>query len=129
MPIATNTAKQWDELLGHKAYFDNVNSFEYIIETTLKGKLSPQQKGLYVEAPIISINKDCTEIELSNANALSDRVKRMMKWMIETTQPPPSAPKKKHKMVAVTPGTSIPIDRTHTRAAACFSVNDACFYD
>jgi hypothetical protein len=79
MPIATNTAKQWDELLGHKAYFDNVNSFEYIIETTLKGKLSPQQKGLYVEAPIISINKDCTEFELSNANALSDRVKRMMK--------------------------------------------------
>jgi hypothetical protein len=85
-----------------------------------------------VEAPIISINKVCTEIELSNANTLSDWVKRMMKWMIATTQtppPPPSAPKKKHKMVAVTPGTSTPIDRTHTRAAACFSVNDACHYN
>jgi hypothetical protein len=58
--------------------YDNVNAFEYIIETTLKGELSPQEKGLYVEAPIVSINEARTEIESSNAKVPSDRVKRMM---------------------------------------------------
>jgi hypothetical protein len=35
-PIDTQTAKQWDEEPGRMAYYDKVNSLEYIINNQLK---------------------------------------------------------------------------------------------
>jgi hypothetical protein len=37
-------AKQWDKQLGQMAYYDNVNSLEYIIDKQLKLDLTEREK-------------------------------------------------------------------------------------
>jgi hypothetical protein len=50
-------ARKWHNTLGRKAYYDNVNSMEYIIPDQLKIKLDTTKKGQYVKAPVLPRDK------------------------------------------------------------------------
>jgi hypothetical protein len=52
--IDATTAKEWDKLLGRPAYHDKVNSLERIVQQRLKEEVDEKEKGLYVEAPVVT---------------------------------------------------------------------------
>jgi hypothetical protein len=101
--ISANTAKQWDKKIDRRSYHDDVNSLEYIINKQLKRKVMDQEKGHYVEVPIVTRNDvralldSCDGLPVARAS-----------WMMirENTEPPFSVPKKKPKISATTPGSS-----------------------
>jgi hypothetical protein len=100
--IDANTAKAWDAELGRMAYYDSINSLEYIIEKRLREKMTAEEKGLFVEAPIVTKSEVCAVLD-SHSKLPSDRTNRMMIRATSTVKPPSTAPKKKkQKLVAVT---------------------------
>ena len=49
------TMKQFDETIGCKAYFDNVNSVQRILQT-LGRPTETRDEGMFAEAPIVMRN-------------------------------------------------------------------------
>jgi hypothetical protein len=64
----------------------------------LHGELKPQERGMYAEAPIVTIDDINTEMGLHDTSSMSSiQAKRVMKCKMVTIQPPSTAPKKKKK--------------------------------
>jgi hypothetical protein len=61
------TAKQFDKTIGHKAYFDNINSVQHIFQT-LGRPTETRDEGMFVEAPIVTRND--VQAALSKMKAL-----------------------------------------------------------
>jgi hypothetical protein len=101
--ICANTAKQWDKEIGCRSYNDDVSSLEYIINKQLKRKVMDQEKGHYVEAPIVTRNDvrallaSCDRLPVARASQMMIR---------ENTEPHFPALMKKPKMSAITRGFS-----------------------
>jgi hypothetical protein len=58
------TAKQFDETIGRKAYFDNVNSVQCILQTLVR-QTETRDEGMFAEAPIVTRNDDRQDCKFS----------------------------------------------------------------
>jgi hypothetical protein len=108
-------ARKWDNTLGSKAYYDNMNSMEYIIHDQLKIKLDTAKNGQYIKAPVVSRDKIQSTLDSHKSN----RGKRTSNRTLLTAKIQPTAPKpKKQKLPAITPGSNMPAKRHDNRSKA-----------
>jgi hypothetical protein len=111
------TAKQFDETIGHKDYFDNVNSVQRILQT-LARPTETRDEGMFAEAPIVTRN-DVQAALSKYEGAVSKRDVRASKRVANTAPTPVTGPKKqksvpmvkKGAVAAVTPGAPKPVPR------------------
>jgi hypothetical protein len=111
------TAKQFDETIGRKAYFDNVNSVQRILQT-LGRPTETSDEGMFAEAPRVTRNE--VQAALSKyEGAASECDARASKSVAITAPTPVTGPMKqksvsmvkKGDVAAVTPGAPKPMPR------------------
>jgi len=126
------TAIERDKHIGRREYHDKVNTLEHIM-LSLGRKMTKQDVGMYVEAPIVT-RADVKVVLDSVKKGPSKRAMPMAKRVSEST-PLPSSIKKKLKSVStVTPGTKTPalarsgcsaVATTPTASSALVSLDQA----